>query len=657
MANIINNNFHNLKLLVNKDEYWDFFINKSNYDFSYNSVNGGNMYDKCLFSYIDMALDECKNGSWINSTNNYFWDNAIVTNYTLFNIGYTGADNGLISFSRDRIDNKTFLDIYTKSTYEITEDKTLKLHAVSGSTKLYDYDLEVLDDSIKLNGGFYQGFFGTDCKKYMVLPSKLEHGDNWNFEFVLKKEDFVEKSDKTLNDKYPNNKGLFFYIGTRAENKWIYLYDGFSEKDECSLPNIDNYVEDVKFDAKTYKLNNFLDVSFEMPTPYEEVFMDDYMNFKYFSEDEYSEKDLEKDDFFMDDYLDLEVTPKVIDEENLDHKIIGWCCNYVTEKKGATIRRICCGCGACKPIHNETNSVELTNGSYFSSCSVFGDDYIEDIDDLDDGTDFIEADLDISDFDFKTNENGFSLNLGGQYYIDTDNKFLLFDRTCSGFNVKNYTEGDIVRYYGRKYEYKDNLFLLLNRTCTGYTVNDLDSLKEYKETTQYNVESDLYENALGFRITDDGAIGYRYYTVDCEANNKTTIREGYSNNGVINDGEWVVINVRLTAYFDTMVLRFYVNGKLVFVSDEMRKLNLRKLNDIDEKQEGVPFNISLGGGTQGLIETVLPNYMLDPYRVYPLEENFAGTFIGFFKSFKFYGCKMEYNDIFNNFLFEKSKMD
>ena len=99
-----------------------------------------------------------------------------------------------------------------------------------------------------------------------------------------------------------------------------------------------------------------------------------------------------------------------------------------------------------------------------------------------------------------------------------------------------------------------------------------------------------------------------------------------------------------------MKLYFYVNGMLKFVSDELDKLDLRELNDIYEKQETVPFNISLGGGTQGLAETILPNYMLDPYRVYPIEENFAGSFIGYMRSFRFYNCKLEHLKIVNTII-------
>ena len=52
--------------------------------------------------------------------------------------------------------------------------------------------------------------------------------------------------------------------------------------------------------------------------------------------------------------------------------------------------------------------------------------------------------------------------------------------------------------------------------------------------------------------------------------------------------------------------------KLIFCNKELPKLDLRHLKEEKRKQEGVPFNISLGGGTQGLCETILPNYMLEP---------------------------------------------
>ena len=87
-----------------------------------------------------------------------------------------------------------------------------------------------------------------------------------------------------------------------------------------------------------------------------------------------------------------------------------------------------------------------------------------------------------------------------------------------------------------------------------------------------------------------------------------------------------------------MKLYFYVNGKLKYITKELPKLNLHALDELEEKQEGVPFNISLGGGTQGLLETVMPDYMSEHTKEFTLEKYFAGSFIGDLKSFKFHTC-------------------
>ena len=196
----------------------------------------------------------------------------------------------------------------------------------------------------------------------------------------------------------------------------------------------------------------------------------------------------------------------------------------------------------------------------------------------------------------------------------------------------------------------------MNRTCTGYNVNNISSLKESMKK-EYDIYKDLYNNALAFRITDNGAIGYRYLVQNCDGDLPYKILEGYSKDGIIKDNEWSVIHVKISANHSTMQIRFYVNGNLVFVTKELPKLNLRELNEIYEKQETVPFNISLGGGTQGLCDVILPNYMIEPYRVYPLEKYFAGTFIGYFKSFKIYNCDIEFLNILNNFKYEMNNLN
>ena len=252
MSNIINNNFHNLKLKINNDEYWDFFVNKDYFPSYYS--DSSKMYDKCLISYIDAEIDECVIDNLLIGNKLYVWEYNNVIDHTMNNIGFTGLDNGLISFRRDLHNNRSFYEKYVNSKYEINaNDLTLKLHQVSGGTNLYEYPITVLENMIKLNGGFYQGFFKTECDKYQVLPSVFESGDVWQFEFVLNKTEFEKESDKTLNDKYPENKGIFFYIGTRAENKWAYWYN---KDDECFSLAPEDYVEDGGIKKNEYNTSS-----------------------------------------------------------------------------------------------------------------------------------------------------------------------------------------------------------------------------------------------------------------------------------------------------------------------------------------------------------------------------------------------------------------
>ena len=663
MANLKENNRHNLKLMLNYDEYWDFFLDLDGYaPYSF----GSGMYDDCLISYIDVCNPNCFSGdTWLYSTDNYSWESGTSIDNTLYDISYTGTDNGLFRFRKDRISNKDFLELYQNNSYRIEgDDYRLKLHAVSGNTLQYEYPLHVDNCQIKLNGGFYQGFFKTECDKYQILPSKLEENAPWEFEFELKKCNLEAESTKTLNDKYPENKGIFFYIGTRAENKWVYLY---KDDDDCFTLSPDDYVEDAHIDKKDYIIGNFYDPYPDFQETIED-YMEDYTNYNYY-DDKYYQKDCDDEIVGLEEYVDEPYNPKIIDE-NLPHdNFDSWCCNIEEQpKKDIESRKffrtcMCKSCGCISQTVND-NSQEDSESNNEKGADIkhllFGDDYyISDFDGLNYDTDYWEPELDISDFEYET-ENEIKLKDANKILLySTDNKFILFNRTCTGYTINNWVDGLQLEVYGRKNKFKDNLFILMNRTCTGYTVDNIDELRdkvnnEYDYTDFYG---DLYNNAMAFRITDDGEIGYRLLTIDCSisGDDKTKIEEGYSNKGVIKDCQWQTIHVKIIPTLDTMKLYFYVDGKLVYITKNLPKLDLRELNEMYEKQEGVPYNISLGGGTQGLAETILPNYMLNPYRVYPLEKYFAGSFIGYMKSFKFYDCSLEYGNILQNYKFENKK--
>jgi len=660
MANLKVNNYHNLKLRINGDEYWDFFVNRDSYG-SF-KINDG-LYDKCLISYIDLSDEECfDSNNWIYSKSGYTWENSLALGYTLYNISYLGVDNGLFTYRKDRITNKDFFELFQTNKFKIEEnDYRLKLHAVSGNTLQYDYPLHKENGYTKLNGGFYQGFFKTECDKYQVLPSIFEHGDTLNFEFTLKKCDLEKESDKTLNDKYPENKGIFFYIGTRAENKWIYMYDENDEDglEECYELGVDDFVEDGEIDKKDYIIGNFYSPNpdFDGYDPFE---LGDYTDYKYYDIDLWEQDPCDWDD--MSDYLEIESDkkPKVIPCDNdLPYKRLTWCCGETSDEEEFILKPWFHGCGCPISYKRIPKEKEEYNPNPLNGCDEFGDDYIFDngeVMSLEEARDYIEPELDISDFEYET-DNGFKLSEGNQYYFYTDNKFLFFDRTKTGKTVSNWVEGTQFMYSGRRSKFKGNLFILMNRTKTGYTVNTIDELRD-QSANEYNPYNDIYNNALAFRITDNGEIGYRMLTIDCEkeGRDKTSIIEGYSFENVIPDCEWATVNVRVTFTFGKMKLLFYVNGKLVYISKDLPMLNLKALNEIYDKQEGVPYNISLGGGTQGLAETIQRNYMLNPTRVYPLEKNFAGTFIGYISSFKIYNCFMEQMIIEHNFKYENNRL-
>lgn len=656
MANLKVNNYHNLKLRVNNDEYWDFYVNKDSYG-SFRIPNG--LYDKCLISYIDLSDEDCfDSDNWVYSKSGYTWDKSLSLGYTLYNISYTGVDNGLFTYRKDRITNKEFFDLFQNNKLEVVEnDNRLKLHAVSGNTLQYEYPLHIENGYAKLNGGFFQGFFKTECDKYQILPSNFEHGDNLYFEFTLKKCELEPESDKTLNDKYPENKGIFFYIGTRAENKWIYMYDEKDEDglEECYQLGVEDFVEDGEIDKKDYIIGNFYDLEPDFVA--DELYqLGEYTDYSYYDEKYYKADACDWDGMY--DYLEIESDrkPKIIDKD-LPHITLGWCSCESDSASEYTLTPFFRGCG-CPISYKKSKKRTDTEALPLDPCSEFGDNYIGDFEDLAELStcqDYFEPELDISDFEYETN-NGFKLFEGNQYYFYTDNKFLFFNRTCTGKTVHNWVEGTQFMYYGRKSKFKGNLFILMNRTKTGYTVDNIDLLRD-ESANEYNPYNDIYNNALAFRITDKGEIGYRMLTIDCEkeGRDKTSILEGYSFENVIPDCEWTTVTVRMMFGFGKMKLMFYVNCKLVYITKELPMIDLKALNDLYEKQEGVPYNISLGGGTQGLAETILRNYMLNPTRVYPLEKSFAGTFIGYISSFKIYNCFMEHMIICHNAKYERNK--
>jgi len=155
-------------------------------------------------------------------------------------VGLTGIDNGLVKkFSGETIE--LFTGLYTSDSDKFSRykfDRRFKMHPITGFTTTsnrifnddsYTYNLSINNDGdtvgnyIKFDGGFYQGFYKSFGYDYQVLPERFHLG--WTSEFMLRYR-WTGNTDVGLNERYPENKGMFFYYGARAENKFYHYANG-----------------------------------------------------------------------------------------------------------------------------------------------------------------------------------------------------------------------------------------------------------------------------------------------------------------------------------------------------------------------------------------------------------------------------------------------
>lgn len=679
MSNILNHNRFPFKCRILRDEYWDFFLSADGFGSLTSYENTSDIVDRCLISYIDLNDGDCVWFDTLYSKKDYKWENTVNNGLKLENIGFTGMDNGLITFKKDTTSNKDFIDLFTNSVYEVPEDTRLILNKVDGSNEIYDYPNCIMSDdngviSAKLSGGFFQGFFKSGCD-YILLPTNI--GSGLSFEFTLKKSDIVEEGTYTLNDRYPENKGIFFYIGTRAENKWWKKYKVDEAFDDISHEYFgDDYVSDGYLTIAGYSNDYIIN---DAPS----FLVSDYFSEKYVDEEYYDifcEEKCDKDDCSCnntdnskDDSCKVVFTyPEFLNTYQSNAIWKTTCGGVWVENENWTLEenyRCCCNSSCCS-CHKKKDKKKKQK---CNTCDYFSDDYFkkEKLDCQTCYPGYMDTSYFAKDVELDPNENlktkdQVELKQANVYDITTDNKFLLFDRTCDGFTVDNWIEGSTVTIRDVKASPKENYFLLFDRTCNGLTIDsNLDTLIN----NTYNVKNDLYRNAFALQIKDDGSVGYKYMVKDCDSEDGYEILSEFSFENVIPENEWVTIHVRIEPlgkiYNGTeismpetqkMRMLFYVNGKLVMVTKELPTFNFRELNDTPDKQEGVPFNISLGGGTQGLCDVIYYDNRKTPDKVLPLEKEFGGSFIGYFKSFKMYDCNINFTEIRQNYAYEKVNM-
>ena len=588
MANIKNNNYRKFSCRILNDYLIDLMLSKDNVKTPITveneiatKLNFNNIQNKHVISEIA-------------------WKNAVPSNKILKNIGYTGVDNGFISYERDRIGNDEFLDLFTNSTFDLSKyDNKFFVTEVSGNTGMFKYPIEKYNEYATLKGGFYQGFFKIECDKYKTLPLEIE--DEWNFNFTLRCQDYITPVN-IMNKRHPENSGIFFYIGTRAENKFWEFYkhldniDDFKNADDDYTTDYDlvdfdvikkNYLDNKSEGINTNTNNNTNNDFIEPDNDYNDYndYFDD--NSYFVNEDKPVQKNqnnnIEKDDIDFDYFNDAYA---IEDNANDTCEI-----STLNEENDSNIKFDC-----------------------IEEDSIFESDYL------------IEQ-MSLDDIKLKDSK-GYDLNEKGFYEIKTDNKFIIFNNTKNGFNINNWNENNEFIITGKTDAPNINYFTYLNKTSSGYIKDNIDKIIN-EHSYAYDIFKDIENNALCLKINEDKSISYRYLSDNCE------LIEEKSKPNVIPNNEWFTIHFKIVRKSDKMQLYIYVDGYLKLISKELSLLNLRGVNDLPERQEGVPYTISIGGGTIGLGERIILDYYNSTNYCLPIEKNFAGTFIGDIKSFSF----------------------
>lgn len=226
-------------------------------------------------------------------------------------------------------------------------------------------------------------------------------------------------------------------------------------------------------------------------------------------------------------------------------------------------------------------------------------------------------------------------------------------------------------------------------TCDSETC-DCEKTASYQVYVDKDYISDVVDNIIGFRIKNDGSIGFRKLsftgtcsgsTVDCCGTSGGTyvtgytIQESYSESNIIPENEWSQVIVRYKTDYPISEdeldcpcsnsfkhfcprpgeLSFYVNGYLKYRVRGITEMIPRGLDEYPEKQIGVPYNFSIGGGTQGLIESkTFGGPDIKDYNL-PIQRNFAGSFVGGISKFKFYSEPLDVTQIRCNFYSDKDR--
>ena len=601
-------------------------------------------------------------------------DLSCYSSSTSCDIGLTGIDNGLV----DQMTGQTIY--FTNGLYSdylkfsrMYYDRRFKMFQVTGHTsspnvRFSGFDKTVLYEVVsksnpqfgkyhELYGGFYQGFYKLFGYDYDILPDRMNKG--WSVEMILRprlfNEYFPSSGETTLNQIYPNNKNTFFYFGTRAENKFHHHASG-SPLCFSSYTRVTSGLTQLETCACCNKTITNSRCIFVYP-------------------------------------------PRSVNGVHDPH--VNYGCNQC---QGDPQQQISCGCG-CNELPCETcgwecqthncPTVIIPTPTPTPSPTPLPDCHIPPV-----------CTPTCTDCQECKGDDCNSCSSGFTSIEDTCEKDPLWDSLSNAFslrlcgNPKNPSIGVRMLKFTGDCQTTGTCENTGTTFVTGWTIVDYCTPPIYPTCYQENpawLEQEhwfqvnvVWERYTYLDICDlwwRGGLGdiTKFYYLESLANNAVSLitvpytsahdpkKPAQIEQVQLND-KWA-----LEKPLREGRLRIYINGKIFHTIENFEEIIPRGLNTDKERQIGVPFNISWGGGTQGLRENLtfssitLPHgpYIQDPEN-FPvndltgttfngldnhilIEQNFAGTFEGSISQFRMYVEPLSAPEVKHNFKLLKDK--
>jgi|2_EtaG_2_1085320.scaffolds.fasta_scaffold00423_20 hypothetical protein len=538
---------------------------------------------------------------------------AIIASGTTPNLGVfvakTNINLGYLKVPCQMESLKLWVDMPQQYKYDhLHYDRRFKMKQITGFTQhRTDYNIVSVTGETEgyyqqLYGGFYQGFYSLDGYPYQVLPERPECG--WTVECLLKIRTgttICTGFTNTLNSHFPKNAGFFYYLGTRAENKFHNYYSAETNLFTCDQSNFScsGNSTPLVVSATTYS---------GCP-PKAKVIKSTYD----------SKVDVLSNSF------GLRLTPW--DEHAQTGYTLCYRAIYYT--------------GACITTYTKKTIIDCK-----SNVTRTYDDCITGL----------------------TYSSGYTVvekcspmvcGLSGATYRAQEPWLLVSARFRRDFC---YEGCDLLNMGG----VNDLIYIPVEDT-DGYIDSGIGNA-----TVSLVREAPLMP---GFKDQGNKVAVTGHYNGPHEPGTDCTKSKCPPSSGCTSNYTKLIQKIRFSKLwsddrgFRKGTLTLFVNGRPVFVDDDFEEIIPRRLNTEHQKQVAVPFNISWGGGSQGLYENLTfstsdsgttvdrcPPYVQDPNDLNLLiEKYFAGTYDGGISQIRQYIRPLGNDEIIHNFLVNKDR--